>query len=438
MLRSLVPRRQNPVVVVPGMTGSTLEDAYPLPPEELWTAVLNREYERLSLHPDDARFEAAEPALVRPGRLFVLGYGPLLRALRHDLTERADRPTPVFPFPYDWRRDLAASGRDLGRFIAEALDRTALLRHYGGGDDLEVDLVGHSLGGLVIAEHLAAGVGARVGKVATLGTPFRGSVEALVKLLTGLGNLSGTPPEEREREAARSMPAMYQLLPSYEGCWVVEGASPPPRGLFEPAAWQPGVAASLAEALRLHAVAPGNAESRRARARELLAALLETAWRHRRRLERLRLDRAGLASEDWLCIVGVGERTRQAARCAMVGGQPRYRLAEEDYVDDWRSDPRSAVTGDGTVALAGAVPAFLPRSAMVAVAERDFGFWELRDRGVEAFVGLHALLPSMALAQRLVLRHLRPSYRGRVWGRPVPGVDAAAWRPPIPGLALAV
>ncbi|MGH9464831.1 MAG: lipase/acyltransferase domain-containing protein [Thermoanaerobaculia bacterium] len=433
-----MPQRQNPVVVVPGIPGSTLEDAYPLPPEELWTALLNREYERLALHSDDPRYEASEPALVRAGHLFVLGYSAWLRSLRHDLTERADRPTPVFPFPYDWRQDVAATARQLAAFVAEALDRTALLRHYGGADGLRVDLVAHSLGGLVIAEYLtAAGGAARVGKVATLGTPFRGSVEALVKLLTGMGNLAGPRPEEREREAARSMPAMYQLLPSYAGCLEDEAGSAPPRGLFDVAAWQPGVLASLEETIRLRAVDPGNPESRPLRARELLAGYLELAWGHRQRIERLRLERAGLAPADWLCVVGVGERTRQAARLTMVRGQPRYVLSDDDYVDDWRSDPASAVTGDGTVPLAGAAPAFLPRSALVAVAERDFGFWELRDRGIEALVGLHALLPSMALAQRLVLRHLRPSYRGRVSGRPVPGVTPEAWRPPIPGLALA-
>jgi hypothetical protein len=272
--------------------------------------------------------------------------------------------------------------------------------------------------------------------VATVATPFRGSVEALVKLLTGLGNLSGIPPEEREREAARSMPAMYQLLPSFAGCLEVEGsAAPPPRGLFDVAAWQPGVLASLEEYLRLHSVDPGNAESRRERSRDLLAGYLDVAWSHRQRVEGLRLDRAGLVPAHWLCVVGVGERTRQVARLAQERGQPRYRISEDDYVDDWRSDPRSATTGDGTVPLAGAVPSFLPRAALVAVAERDFGFWELRDRSVEVLVGLHALLPSMALAQRLVLRHLRPSYRGRVWGRPVPGVEPEAWQPPIAGLS---
>jgi hypothetical protein len=44
----------------------------------------------------------------------------------------------------------------------------------------------------------------------------------------------------------------------------------------------------------------------------------------------------------------------------------------------------------------------------------------------------------MNLAQRLVLRHLREDYRGVVWGRPLPGVPRAAWRPAIPRKSDAV
>jgi len=46
--------------------------------------------------------------------------------------------------------------------------------------------------------------------------------------------------------------------------------------------------------------------------------------------------------------------------------------------------------------------------------------------------GLHGLLPRVNLVQRLVTRHLNPSYRGRVWGRRVPG--SRTWKPPIAGL----
>ena len=104
---------QNPVIVLPGITGTSLDDAYPIDRHELWSAVLHKEYERVALHPDDLRFEALEPARVVPGRLFDVVYGDLVDALRHDLSVRADLPTPVFPFPYDWRQPLQATARQL-------------------------------------------------------------------------------------------------------------------------------------------------------------------------------------------------------------------------------------------------------------------------------------------------------------------------------------
>ena len=61
---------------------------------------------------------------------FGIVYGDLIESLRHELTARADEPTPVFGFGYDWRQDCARSAAQLGPFIEEVLARTALLRHY--------------------------------------------------------------------------------------------------------------------------------------------------------------------------------------------------------------------------------------------------------------------------------------------------------------------
>ena len=154
--------------------------------------VFNKDFERIALHPDDLRYEAVEPAHVVRGRAFPI-YNNLVGALRHELSLHADEPTPVFLFPYDWRVDLRLTGSRLGAFVNEVLARTQLLKHYGGRTDLKVDLVGHSMGGRVIVEYLSqAGRKARVGKVATLGTPYLGSIEAVVKITTGMSLLAGS------------------------------------------------------------------------------------------------------------------------------------------------------------------------------------------------------------------------------------------------------
>lgn len=433
-----MPQHQNPVIVVPGITGTSLYDEYPLKPEALWTAVLNKEYQRLSLHPDDTRYEAIEPSLIRPGRLLDTAYDDLVVALRHDLTARADHPTPVFAFPYDWRQDIKDSGTQLGRFVEEVIARTALLRHYKGyRSHSKVDLVGHSMGGLVICEYLAALGGNRVEKIATLGTPFRGSLEALVKLLTGLGNLAGEIPKEREREAARSMPAIYELLPSFPGAIVAAGDadSKVETDLFKIKAWQPGVLASLAEYIRMHAVDPGNQATRTTLAEALLKSYLERASAHRSRVENLDLAVAGIPIANWLAVVGVGAKTRVRASVGLQRDEPRYQISEADWVEGWTADDTSVATGDATVPIAGALPPFMDRKHVVAVAPADFGRWEWRDQALASRVGFHAMLPNLNLAQRLVLKHLRgKDYKGDVWGRRAPGVAKGDWDPPIPEL----
>jgi len=82
---------------------------------------------------------------------------------------------PVFVFAYDWRQPLARSELKLEAFVAEVIDRTKLLRYYYGTDWYEtphVDLVGHSMGGMLIAGYLERlKKKARVGKVATIRDP---------------------------------------------------------------------------------------------------------------------------------------------------------------------------------------------------------------------------------------------------------------------------
>lgn len=426
---------QPPVIVIPGITGTTLHDDYPIPSEAVWTMVLAKEYERVSLHPDDPRYEAREPARIRPGRLFGTVYDDLILALRHDLSPRDDRRTPVFPFPYDWRQPIESIADQLADFVSEVIDRTALLRHYGGYPETpggpRVDLVGHSMGGLVMVDYLARHGARRVRKAVTLGTPYEGSLEAVVKLTTGLGSLTDGPPAEREREAARSTPAIYHLLPSFRGA-VERTQAEIVTNLFRVEAWQPSVLESLSEYVRLHSVGAGNARRQRTRATELLGEFLRTARRHRQRIRRVALADLRMKPEDWLVLVGVDAETRVAIGSDRQRGRVRFRLDEADVRNEY---PDSRATGDGTVPLAGAIPRFLPEETLVALRPDDFGRFELRDRGLLRFAGFHALLPNLNLAQRLVLRHLRPQFSGEVWARALPVLPREAWRPPIPHLA---
>lgn len=168
----------DPVIVIPGIIANQLQDTYPLPPDDIWT-VLHMDYDRAALHPDDLRYEAMLPAVVRAGPLFEIAYKELIEELRHELSPTPDVQVPVFPFPYDWRQPLEITEAQLRQFIDEVVARTLLLKHYArDGYDARrtVALVGHSMGGLVIAgyiEHYKRQ--SQVSKAATLATPFGGS-----------------------------------------------------------------------------------------------------------------------------------------------------------------------------------------------------------------------------------------------------------------------
>jgi pimeloyl-ACP methyl ester carboxylesterase len=421
---------QNPVILIPGITATELFDDYPLKTEEVWTMMLNKEYERIALHPDDLRYEAIEPAHVLPGRAFSI-YNDLIKALRHELSFHADKPTPVFAFPYDWRVDVQITAKMLGEYLKEVIARTKLLKHYSKAHDLRVDLVGHSMGGLMLCEYLSqANSKSLVGRVATIGTPFLGSIEAIVKIATGMSLLSGDEPRERERESARVTPSLYQLFPSYKKAAVTkEGKT---VDLYDPTNMQGSVLESLTEFVRLYSVDTLSSD-RKVRAKRILKDLLARGRAHRATVMNFKPARAGLKQKDWLAIVGVGQRTRIQLTVDWARGKPRFVIDDNQFVNDLTSgSPRSRRTGDGTVPLAGAIAPFLPENQLVCVTKKDLGFLELRDRLLVALGGFHGILPKVNIVQRLVLRHLRPTYRGTVWGRRLPGTNT--WNPPIKGL----
>ena len=432
----------NPVIVIPGITASHLDDCYLVSPEAVWSNILHKSHDRIVLHPDNLKYELREPARVTASQIFGIPYGDFVEELRHNLTEQHDQPVPVYPFPYDWRQPLDTIEEQLGEFVLEVIERTTLMKHYHRqryADDPHVDLVGHSMGGLIIAGYLErAGLNARVGKVATLGSPFRGSYEAPIKVVTGTASLGpDTTPNSREREAARLTPALYHLLPSFPGAITADPGLP--TNFYEVDTWQSGVLDTLAEFIRLNGLdGRTTAGERTTRAREVLASMLDVARAHRTRLEGLRLNRTSLqSSSKWLCVVGVDATTRVSMAITQTTGGPMFDLSGAGRVNHWgHGDTAMAeLTGDGTVPFRGAVPAFLDREELVCVRPDDFGYFELKDKALLKVAGFHSVLPSLNLAQRLVVSHLRGKATKGVWGTVPPGVSHETWRPPIAGLS---
>jgi pimeloyl-ACP methyl ester carboxylesterase len=439
-----MPKMPNPVIVIPGIVATYLRDEYPLPPESIWEVLeSSKQYERASLHPDNLRREAIEPARVVPGQLYEVAYKELIEELRHNLCQRPDQPVPVYPFGYDWRQPVTTACAQLGAFIDEVIERTLLLRHYYGDSaykkDPRVDLVGHSMGGLVIAGYLATvGSKHRVGSVVTLATPFQGSFEAVIKVTTGTADLGATPPSSREREAARMTPALYHLMPSFPGALTVPQGSGLPADLFDPKVWQPSVVDTIRQYIQLRGLNPANA---RPQADAVFAAMLQEARKFRALTDTLNLANCNLELDDWLCVVGVNSDTRVQLNIELKGGKPDFAFRTSDRKNNWgKQDPE--LTGDGTVPFRGALPKFLPREKLVCVTPDDFGYWEVQDRLMTQVGGFHGILPNMDMLHRLIVGFLtsRKDRHGNIWGHRAPGVAKKgsgapnAWNPPQAGL----
>lgn len=429
----------SPVIVIPGITASDLHDEYELPSEAVWTTVLKRRYDRVTLHPEDQRYELREPVRVMPRGPFPLIYEDLIEELRDGLSEDQPGPVPVFPFGYDWRMPLDRTEERLAAFVGEVIERTLLMRHYRGDEAFRtnprVSLIGHSMGGLIIAGYIERLVAGRIGgpggrsrgvdKVVTLGTPFRGSYEAILKVATGTSELGNDSGKARERRMARMTPALYHLLPESAGPIGAHGGMP--VNFFRPEAWQPNVVQTIEHQVRDWDVT----------GTELFRTMLDEARAHRERISGLELSTgeaprapgapdegssedagtrgdagaleeagpsaAAVHASDWLAIAGVDSKTRVGLRVAPdENGFPRFDLRGAERRNEWDSDIAGdrRDTGDGTVPLAGAIPPFLDEERVVCVTPGDFGYWEIRDRALSAAAGFHGLLPKMNMLHR--------------------------------------
>jgi pimeloyl-ACP methyl ester carboxylesterase len=229
-----------PVIIIPGVFGSKLRDR--TSGIEVWPGtarmILFGDYRDLALDFDPATLS------VRPDNLeafditdAALGkdfYGKLIETLQ-DFGGYV-RGTPGVPpeagerryyvYAYDWRQDDVESARGLDRLIET-------LRHDYRDPKLRVDIVAHSMGGLIARYYQRYGTddvlegqesqislygSTRVRKLILLGTPNMGSASSLHAFLVGEGIGFG----RITQETLATLPSGYELFPHPLVTWLLD------------------------------------------------------------------------------------------------------------------------------------------------------------------------------------------------------------------------
>jgi pimeloyl-ACP methyl ester carboxylesterase len=228
-----------PVILIPGLMGSRLKRASD--GIELWPGgtrkLLTSDYRDLALRIDPETLEPVDDGLIA-GSLFegAAGmdfYRRIVRELRVAGGYHLARPgQPVvqqkarlYVFSYDWRQDNVKSVQLLDELIEQ-------IRRDYGDPALRVDIIAHSMGGLIARYYerygavdvldgnsfQVTGLGqSRIRRMVLLGTPNQGTVTALHKFLNGYRvGISGLP-----IEGVATTPSTFQLFPHPLVDWVV-------------------------------------------------------------------------------------------------------------------------------------------------------------------------------------------------------------------------
>ena len=358
---------RTPLVLVHGILGARLRNVRT--GREVWPGssfhLLSHRYDDLSLPIDSETLTPEEGDIaaydVVNGALGHDLYGRLLGTLtgpgQSRLLDPPGRPRTLYRFYYDWRLDNAVSAARLDELIET-------IRRDHGDPDLRVDIVAHSMGGLLVRYFARFGredvldqehptptfSGARkIRKTVFIATPNLGAISGLEAAVEGVGVGLGTIPPEVEA----TWPATYELLPRGDSDWMVDAQGHRvDHDLFDVNTWKeyewsifdPGTRRRILRQFKDGA----SGERYMATLEGFVARSLLRAGRFLRAIAL-----PSLKDDNEEAVFG-GDCVPTQARCVLewVGGRERVRLNPEDVSGRSSNIPYRRLMlepGDGTV-----------------------------------------------------------------------------------------
>ena len=217
-------QKKTPVLIVPGLMGTELENSNGL----LWadlarmvTDVGDSFLDPLAFNSDLTQSDQTVSALNIIQSENVLGIkfdysGGLINEFESQgYTEGTGSNDTLFTFPYDWRYGASGKYADgttnadlLAKKIQDILTQTGAEK---------VDVVAHSLGGLIVKQYaMEHPADNHIGKAVFVGVPNTGAPFALKVLLQG--DSFGIPflSQDEMKKVAENLPVSYDLFPSQQ------------------------------------------------------------------------------------------------------------------------------------------------------------------------------------------------------------------------------
>ncbi len=205
------PDTKEPVIIVPGILGSRLNRVSD--GEEVWPNAGQMFTSKFDDFLNDLKLDQGGSEILDINSLgiveSVLGmnqYGNLIQIFKDNGYELGE---DLFVMPYDWRLDIEASSNELDSIISQALTNSPTGK---------VNIIAHSMGGLLVKDYLVRNGESTVNKVVFAGTPHLGAPKAFNLLNWGddfdIRFLLFGLNKNKAKEIGQNMPAVYQLLPS--------------------------------------------------------------------------------------------------------------------------------------------------------------------------------------------------------------------------------